>query len=76
MFFPHEFNLHFTSAAAGSGSDEVFDSFAFSCVEEAIVFNAIMGIYSGAVEAVGFSIKFIRTVLPHILSVLTHLFFS
>jgi hypothetical protein len=36
MSSPDEFNLHFTSAAAGSGSDEVFDrdevfdGFAFS----------------------------------------------
>jgi hypothetical protein len=80
MFSPNEFNLHFTSAAAGSGPDEVFDrgevfdAFAFSCLEEAVVSNAIMGIKSGAVGADGFSIKFIRIVLPHILSVLTHLF--
>jgi hypothetical protein len=81
MFSP-EFNLHFTSAAAGSGSDEVFDrdevfdGFAFNRVEEAAVFNAIMGIKSGAVGTDGFSIKFIRIVVPHILSVsvLTHLF--
>jgi hypothetical protein len=39
QFSPDEFNLHFTSAVAGSGSDEVFDrdevfdGFAFSCVE-------------------------------------------
>jgi hypothetical protein len=42
MFSPNKFNLHFTSTAAG---------FAFSCVEEAVVFNAIMGINSGAVGA-------------------------
>jgi hypothetical protein len=42
MFSPDEFNMHFTSAAAGS--DEVFDGFAFNCVEEAVVFNAIMGL--------------------------------
>jgi hypothetical protein len=74
MFSPDEFNLHFTSAAAGSGSDEVFDGFAFSCVEEAVVLSAIMGIKSVAVGAEDFSIKLIRIVLPHILSVLTHLF--
>jgi hypothetical protein len=55
-------------------SDEVFDSFAFSCVEEAVVLSAIMGIKSVAVGAEDFSIKLIRIVLPHILSVLTHLF--
>jgi hypothetical protein len=43
-------------------------------VEEAVVFNAIMGIKSGAVGPDGFSIKFIRSVLPNILSVLNHLF--
>jgi hypothetical protein len=38
MFSAEEFNLHFTFAAAGSGSDEVFDrdevldGSAFSCV--------------------------------------------
>jgi hypothetical protein len=42
-------------------------------VEEDEVFAAIMGIGSGAVGADGFSFKFIKTVLPHILSVLTHL---
>jgi hypothetical protein len=51
MFSPNEFNLHFTSAVAGSGSDEVFDKdevfdgFAFSCVEEAVVFNATLRIF-------------------------------
>jgi hypothetical protein len=30
-------SMHFTSVAAGSRSDEVFDGFAFSCVEEAVV---------------------------------------
>jgi hypothetical protein len=79
-FSPDQFNLHFTSAAADSESDEVFDrdevfdGFAFSCVEEAVVFIAIMGLKSGAVGADGFSIKFIRSVLPHIFSVLTYLF--
>jgi hypothetical protein len=57
MFLPDESNMLFTSVAAGSRSDEVFDGFAFSCVEEAAVFSAIMGIKSGAVEADGFSIK-------------------
>jgi hypothetical protein len=58
MFSLNEFNLHFTSAAAGSGSDEVsyrddvFDGSAFSCVKEGVVFNAIMDIKSGAVGAV------------------------
>jgi hypothetical protein len=65
MFSPNKFNLQFTSTAAG---------FAFSCVEEAVVFNAIMSIKSGAVGADDFSIKFIRIGLLHILSVLTHLF--
>jgi hypothetical protein len=80
MFSPDEFNLHFSSTTASSGSTrrfdraEVFDGFAFSCVEETDVFNTIMGIKSGAVGADGFSIKFIRIVLPHILSLLTHLF--
>jgi uncharacterized membrane protein SpoIIM required for sporulation len=38
-------------------------------VQEAVVFNAIMlGIKSGAVRTDGFFIKFIRIVLPHILS--------
>jgi hypothetical protein len=51
MFSPDESNLHFTSAATGSGSDEVFDTveifdgFAFSCVEEAV---DVWGIKSGA----------------------------
>jgi hypothetical protein len=65
MFSPNKFNLQFTSTVAG---------FAFSCVEEAVVFNGIMGIKSDAVGADDFSMKFIRIVLLHILSVLTHLF--
>jgi hypothetical protein len=57
IFSPDEFNLHFTSAEADSGSDEVFDrnevfdGFAFSCVEETVVFNAILGIKSGRSSA-------------------------
>jgi hypothetical protein len=43
-------------------------------VEEDEVFALIMSIGSGAVRADGFSLKFIKIVLPHILSVLTHLF--
>jgi hypothetical protein len=65
-------------ARLGSGEifdrDEVFDGFAFRCVEESVVFNAITDIKSGAVGTDGFSIHFIRIVLLHILSVLTHLF--
>jgi hypothetical protein len=41
-------------------------------VEEDEVFAAIMSL--GAVGADGFSLKFIKIVLPHILSVLTQLF--
>jgi hypothetical protein len=66
MFSPNKFNLNFTSTAAGFAL--------FSCVEMAVVFNAIMNIKSGAVGADDFSIKFIRIGLLHILSVLTHLF--
>jgi hypothetical protein len=43
-------------------------------VEEDEVFAAIMSIGSGAVGADGFSLKFLKIVLPHILSVITHLF--
>jgi hypothetical protein len=63
MFSPNTFNLHFTSAAAGSRSDEVFDrdevfdGSAFSCVEKAVVFNTIMSTKSGAVGADGFFYK-------------------
>jgi hypothetical protein len=74
MFSPNAFNLHFTSDEVFD-RNEVFDGSAFSCAEKAVVFNAIMGTKSSAVGAHGFSIKFIRIVLPHILSVLTHLFF-
>jgi hypothetical protein len=45
------------------------------CGGLAVVFNDIMGIQSDYVGADGFSIKFIRIVLPHFLSVLTHLFY-
>jgi hypothetical protein len=45
---PNEFNLHFTYAAAGSGSDEVIYGFVFSCVKEAVVFNVIIGLKADA----------------------------
>jgi hypothetical protein len=47
---------------------------AMRLVVEAVIFNAIMGIKSDAVGADGLSIKFIRIVFPHFLTVLTHLF--
>jgi hypothetical protein len=58
----HLTSLISTSLAAGSGSDavlgrdEVFDGFAFSCVEEAV---GIMGIKSGDVGVDGASTYFV-----------------
>jgi hypothetical protein len=79
-FSPDQFNVHFSSVAAGVRSQvvfnrqDIFEGFAFRCVEKDEVFAASMSIGSGAVGANGFSLKFIKIVLPHILSVLTHLF--
>jgi hypothetical protein len=72
-FSPDQFNVHFSSVAAGVRSQvvfdrkEIFEAFAFRCVEEDEGAR-------GSVEANEFSLKFIKKVLSHILSVLTHLF--
>jgi hypothetical protein len=69
-----QFNVHFSSVAAGVrplvvfDRQEIFKGFAFRCVEEDEVIAAI------AVGADVFSLKFLKIVLPHILSVITHLF--
>jgi hypothetical protein len=63
FFSPDQFNVHFSSVAAGVRSQVVFDRQ-----------EIFMHIGSVAVRADGFSLKFIRIVLPHILSVLIHLF--
>jgi hypothetical protein len=42
---------------------EIFEGFAYRCVEEDEVFAGIMSIGSGAVGADGFSLKFMKIVL-------------
>jgi hypothetical protein len=75
-FSPDQFNVYFSSVAAGVrpqvvfDMQEIFEGFAFRCVEE--FFAAILSIGSGAVGVDGFLLKFIKIFLPHILSVLTH----
>jgi hypothetical protein len=58
------FNVNFSSDAAGVfDKQENFEGFAFRCVEEDKVFAASHN-RLGVVEADGFSLKFIKIVLP------------
>jgi hypothetical protein len=69
-FSPNQFNVHFSSVAAGVRPQvvfdrkEIFDGFAFRCGEEDEVFAAIMSKGSEAAGADRFSLKFLKIVLP------------
>jgi ABC-type cobalamin transport system permease subunit len=79
-FSPDQFNVHFLPLPQGfvlrlfSTGRKFLRGLPLSVWKEDEVFAAIMQIGSVAVRADGFSLKFIKIVLPHILSVLTHLF--
>jgi hypothetical protein len=77
-FSADEFNIYFTSPAAGTdtlGTDLIEgDSLSFSCIDEVCVAAALGNITSNATGLDGIPLVFIKILLPLILPVFTELF--